>query len=232
MPQDTPNHQPDSVTDLSQRGVDDADALGPEYRQRITPIGQSFLAPKRLEPISRPNMAVLNMAPGDQPLSMIQQWPLETVDTLGEGVTETSALSPNLFASDNTALAVDQTPAVAEQAGQSVQRFQEPAVQAAPSQANSPEPPASQPQQDSNESGESASATHPGLQRQPTPPPVQVSEPVRLPTPTQRSPQLQRQVKNAKSKALQFLQAQSPPAQSPSSQPSSSQTSSPSQPSP
>ncbi|MEO0490787.1 MAG: hypothetical protein AAFZ49_14705, partial [Cyanobacteria bacterium J06659_2] len=80
MAQDAPN-QPNHSPGPAHGGLDDPNVLGADYRQRITPLGQPFLSPKRLEPISRPSMAVLNISQTEQSLGVIQQWPVEQFET-------------------------------------------------------------------------------------------------------------------------------------------------------
>ena len=86
MSQDAPDRQSTHTRGHSDQGINDANSLGPEYRQRITPIGQSFLSPKRLEPVSRQSIAVLDLTPPMRPFGIIQHWSNESFGNLGEAI--------------------------------------------------------------------------------------------------------------------------------------------------
>ena len=120
MLQDDPNRQSTHSPGLSEKGLDEADALGPEYRQRITPIGQAFLSPKRLETVSRPSMTVLNLTSKAQPFGVVQRWPLEQVGALGD---EIAPSAPSLFDYNESSFLEGASPSA-------IQRFQAPADRA------------------------------------------------------------------------------------------------------
>ncbi|MEM9217604.1 MAG: hypothetical protein AAGD25_25100 [Cyanobacteria bacterium P01_F01_bin.150] len=73
----SPTHtNADSAPAVLNANAEDIDALGPAHRQRITPLGQSFLSPKKLAPVSHSHMAVLHLARQQRsPFGVIQDWP-------------------------------------------------------------------------------------------------------------------------------------------------------------
>ena len=75
MSQHAPNRQSSRTPELSTRGVKDIDSLGPEYQQRITPMGQSYITLKPLQTFIRHSgMTVLNLKSKAQSLGVIQRW--------------------------------------------------------------------------------------------------------------------------------------------------------------
>ena len=181
MPQDDPNRQSTHSPGLSEKGLDEADALGPEYRQRITPISQAFLSPKRLETVSRPSMTVLNLTSKAQPFGVVQRWPLEQLGALGDEIAPSHHQASPFHNPEVPLSTLQRQPLQTEQSTYHAQ----------------------------NEPEASTQTPAPDFQPDPGPPPVQISKSVRLPNPVQRSPQLQRQVKQTKAKTLQSLQSQS-----------------------
>lgn len=76
MSQASSHPQMISRSHQSNTGWKDPNALGPAYRQRITPLGQPFLSLQRLATVSQGQMTVLNL--GSQATSsfdLLQRWP-------------------------------------------------------------------------------------------------------------------------------------------------------------
>ena len=212
MAQDISDHPIAHTADPVNQGLDEADALGPEYRQRITPIGQPFLSPKRLEPIVHRSMAVLDLTPTAQPLNILQFWPEETFGTFDGAI---ASASPNLLTIDNasiqphpSSLNLSQIPSTPYH--QNVSKFT-PQASIARSPTNSQVKRQEEPGKPGGRGGKTQATPHsdapnPALQKAPSPP-VQISKGFRLLTPAQRSPQLQRQLKHVKAKTLRSLQS-------------------------
>ncbi|MEM6254095.1 MAG: hypothetical protein AAF821_14350 [Cyanobacteria bacterium P01_D01_bin.156] len=226
MSRSAPSDQP--TLSLKSSREQPQETLGPEYTQRITPLGQTYITLKPLQSFTQSTIAVLQR----QPLGRLQPWSTDGLASFSQHWTTSdssmgemdtvpsdygsSVLQPQLFpASPQSTVASEisrqpyhsQISSEVEADAVTTQDVQRQLEQRQPY----PLPPSELQQNESHSvslaDDEFAEPTVDSPHKGST---VQRSPSVYLPKPVQRSPQLQRQIKSSKSKILRSLQ--SPPS--------------------